>query len=347
MCEFKHLLLYFKKERFIETSFRRTDFNRIMPEIIIAAGGLSKSFGSHRILDNVTLRISEGERYGLVGLNGAGKTTLIRLLLGVLKPTSGSITILGIDPWSHDATLFRRMGIVLEHDGFWGNLTFEQNMTIFAKAKGISRKDLSAYIEEYWKDSPLYNNKKPVKQLSRGQRMQCALARTFLGRPRLFLFDEPAVALDVDAYEHFKNLVKSSGQKGATFLISSHQLDAIDDLCDRVGILRDGRVTEMDTLEAKNGQTRWVLEADEGPECASIIAEVCGNAPLRHDGVWEFPVCDRKTTIPRLIKRLVEAGCEIQKIAPISDTFSDTIRELYRKKNAADHTNTIHGVGDP
>jgi ABC-type multidrug transport system ATPase subunit len=347
MCGFKHLLLYFKKERFIETSLRRTDFKHIMPEIVINADGIAKSFGSQRILNNVSLRISEGERYGLVGLNGAGKTTLIRLLLGVLKPTSGSISVLGIDPWSHDAALFRRMGIVLEHDGFWGNLTFEQNMTIFAKAKGISRKDLSVYIEEHWKYSLLYNNKKPVKHLSRGQRMQCALARAFLGRPRLFLFDEPAVALDVDAYEHFRNLVKSSGQKGAAFLISSHQLDAIDDLCDRVGILRDGRVTEMDTPEANGGKTRWALEADENPECASIIAEVCGNVPSRHDGVWEFPVRDRKTTIPRLIKRLVEAGCEIQKIAPISDTFSDTIREHYRNKNTADPTNVIHGAGDP
>jgi ABC-2 type transport system ATP-binding protein len=318
-----------------------------MPEIVINAGGIAKSFGSHRILDNVSLRISEGERYGLVGLNGAGKTTLIRLLLGVLKPTSGSITILGIDPWSHDAALFRRMGIVLEHDGFWGNLTFDQNMTIFAKAKGISRKDLSAYIEEHWNASSLYNNKKPVKQLSRGQRMQCALARAFLGRPRLFLFDEPAVALDVDAYEHFKNLVKSTGQKGAAFLISSHQLDAIDDLCDRVGILRDGRVTEMDAPEATNGQTRWVLEADDRPEWASIISEACGTTPSHHDGMWEFPVRDRKTTIPQLIKRLVEAGCAIQKITPVSDAFSDTIREHYKKKNTVDHTKVIHGVGDP
>jgi ABC-type multidrug transport system ATPase subunit len=307
-----------------------------MSDMVIAIEALSKSFGKHLILDNVSLAIRQGERYGLVGLNGAGKTTLIRLLLGVLKSTRGTLSVLGCDPWSHDAALFRRIGVVLEHDGFWGNLTFEQNMKIFAEARGIAWKETARYMEERWGASGLCRNPKPVKQFSRGQRMQCAIARAFLGNAQVYFFDEPAVALDVDAYEHFKGLVLAAGERGATFLISSHQLDTIDDLCGRVGMLRDRCVTELDGRGGANGKARWSLEADGLPKWGAMIREVCGNEPSWREGIWEFNAAEYQSTIPRLVRCLVQAGCDIRKVAPMAGSFGDAIREEYRKKSQVD-----------
>jgi ABC-type multidrug transport system ATPase subunit len=302
-----------------------------MASAIIQVSNLVKSFGNHPILQNVSFEIREGERYGLVGLNGAGKTTLIRLLLGVLKPSGGAIAVLGGDPWSHDAFLHRRMGVVLEHDGFWGNLTFEQNMKIFAAAKGISWKEATGYIQEYWSGTDLYKNKKAVKLFSRGQRMQCALARAFLGWPAVYFFDEPVVALDVGAYDHLKGLVKVAGDRRATFLISSHQLEAIDDLCGRVGILQDRCVTELEGETGKSGNHSWVLEADRNEACAAILRDVCVKEPSWNDGEWHISISDPSATVPLLVRRLVEAGCEVRKIAPAIVTgFSHTIRRYYR-----------------
>ncbi|MGA2506816.1 MAG: ATP-binding cassette domain-containing protein [Chitinispirillaceae bacterium] len=299
------------------------------PEISVS--GLAKSFGKYSILEDISFEINAGEVYGLVGLNGAGKTTLIRLLIGVLKADRGLISVLGKDPWSHDASLHRRMGVVIEHDGFWGNLSFEQNMKIFAAAKSIVWSSAFGYIEDFWDRTGLYRNKKAVKFFSRGQRMQCALCRAFMGWPSVYFFDEPAVALDVDAYDHFTTMVKRARDNGAAVVISSHQLDAIDDLCDRVGMLHDKRLAELSPKKESGGQ--WSLETDRNETWAAIIKAVCTADPVYRDGEWQFEVQNAAKAIPMLVKRLVEAGCSIGKIAPAPGEFSDTIRNEYRRKS--------------
>jgi ABC-2 type transport system ATP-binding protein len=304
---------------------------------VISVLGLSKSFGRYSILEDISLEINEGEVYGLVGLNGAGKTTLIRLLLGVLKPLRGTISVLGGDPWAHDASLHRRTGVVLENDGFWGNLTFEQNMKIFAAAKGIAWKDGARYIEEHWSLTNLYKNKKAVKFFSRGQRMQCALCRAFLGWPAAYFFDEPAVALDVDAYDHFKKLVAAARDRGAAFCISSHQLNAIDDLCGRAGMLHDKKLAELTRGTGRqDGNEPWTIAADRKTEWAAIIGSVCGTEPRWENGEWRFAVQNAAEKIPSLIRRLVEAGCAVRKAAPVQNEFSEAIRNEYRRKTGPD-----------
>jgi ABC-type multidrug transport system ATPase subunit len=303
-----------------------------MPRVIDVQH-LSKSFGNYSILEELSLCVNDGEVYGLVGLNGAGKTTLIRLLLGVLKPDGGALSVLGLDPWQHDAAPYRRMGVVLEHDGFWGNLTFEQNMKIFAAAKGIAWSDAARYIEGSWSNTDLYKNKKAVKYFSRGQRMQCALCRAFLGSPALFLFDEPAVALDVGAYDHFRELVAAARGRGAAFLISSHQLDAIDDLADRVGMLHDKRLAELSPATGRPDLGGcWAIATDRSEAWAAIITSECGSEPLYEDGEWRFAVPDAAKTIPLLVTRLVAAGCSIGKVAPRESGFGELVRSEYRRK---------------
>lgn len=298
---------------------------------VIDVQGLSKSFGRYSILDDLSLRIDEGEVYGLVGLNGAGKTTLIRLLAGVLRADRGEISVFGKNPWSHDGALYRRMGVVLEHDGFWGNLDFRQNMKIFAAAKSIAWSDARRYCEEYWGGTEIYKSDKAVKFFSRGMRMQCALCRAFLGWPSVYFFDEPAVALDVGAYDHFASLVRMAHGRGAAILISSHQLDAIDDLAGRAGILRGRRLAELSRADGKG--ERWSICTDRNTAWGAVIRELCGGEPEYCDGEWLFQTADPAATIPLLIKRLAEQGCSIRKVSPRAAEFSEVIRREYRGKS--------------
>ena len=293
----------------------------------ITTTSLSKSFGKYRIIESLSLQIEAGCTYGLVGLNGAGKTTLLRLLLGILKPDRGTIEVLGRTPWQHEETLYRQCGIVLESDGFWGNLTAAENCSIYAAAKGVSPQELSAYLNTFWKESNLFTSTKKVKHFSRGQRMQCALCRAFIGKASVYFLDEPVLALDLHAYDHFKLLVKEARERGAALIISSHQLDTIDELCDRVGILRDGAVIEIDRRQNRTDSS-WFIDADSIDIVRTSIEET-GGANIRFDGGWRFAVEDADTKIPGLIRKLVAAGCDIREVRREEHNFESAIRTLY------------------
>jgi ABC-2 type transport system ATP-binding protein len=295
---------------------------------IINVEKIGKTFGRYSILEDLSLQIDPGTVYGLVGLNGAGKTTFLRLLLGILKPDSGQITILGIDPWSHSKDFYRKTGVVLDNDGFWGNLTIRENISIYADAKGLNKQTVKEYLDEFWQNTALYDNTKKVKHLSRGQKMQCALCRAFLGWPSVFFLDEPALALDMTAYEHLCIMVKAAEKKGAVVIISSHQLDTIDMLCNRVGILRDKNLSELQRL--KNDTNRWIVVTDNSNNWRSVI-ELCGGKSITYDNGWQFDSDDRETMIPDLIRKLVEAGCMIREVKRLSDNnnFGTAIRNIY------------------
>jgi ABC-2 type transport system ATP-binding protein len=217
-----------------------------MPTPVIEAANISRSFGKSLVLGDASLRIEGGSVYGLVGLNGAGKTTLIRVLLGLIRRDGGSASVCGFDPWRHVPAFYRMVGVALESDGFYGNLGVRDNLRIYAAAKGIPWGDAERYFEERWGGEDIYKTDRKAKNLSRGQRVQCGLARAFLGESKAYFLDEPTVSLDFRACEHFKGLVLDAKSRGAAVLISSHQLGVIDDLCDRAGLLTGGRVEEIE-----------------------------------------------------------------------------------------------------
>jgi ABC-type multidrug transport system ATPase subunit len=300
-----------------------------MPTLPVYVENLQKNFGRHRILNELSLSIDQGSAFGLVGLNGAGKTTLIRLLLGILKADSGAVSIFNSDPWKHNEQLYRRMGVVLEHDGFWGNLTVKENLKIFAAAKRVAWPEALAYVNQYWAKASIFTHDKKVKFLSRGQKMQCALCRAFLGWPELLIFDEPVIALDVEAYEHFRALVKTAQSRGASFLISSHQLETIDDICDQVGILRDQHLAEI-RHPHESEKIFWIIQADENKTVAEILTSEGAVDIGFSSGIWRFSIdnCERK--IPVIIKKLIGSGLDIMRVQPEHSGFSDEIRKLYR-----------------
>ncbi|NLP03158.1 MAG: ABC transporter ATP-binding protein [Fibrobacter sp.] len=291
---------------------------------IITAENIWKSFGKYSILEDLSLQVDEGLVYGLVGLNGAGKTTLLRLLLGNLRADSGNISVRGFNPWEHREEFYRGIGVVLEHDGFWGNLTVRENLSIYAAAKGISAAEAESYFAEYWKDTDIFNSKKKVKYLSRGQKMQCAICRAFLGWPKVLFLDEPVVALDITAYDHFCRMVREARDRGAAMIISSHQLEIIDKLCGRIGVLRDKHLVELN----REICSQWAVVTDDSPQWKSLI-EKAGGLNIIYDGYWRFEIDHPDTAIPELISSLVSAGCRIREVRQERDSaIGDAVRGI-------------------
>ncbi|MDO5576563.1 MAG: ABC transporter ATP-binding protein [Fibrobacter sp.] len=292
---------------------------------IINIENVSKCFGKKLILNGVSVQIESGTVYGLVGLNGAGKTTLLRLLTGLLKPDSGTVSVLKFNPWEHKREYYQKIGVVLENDGFWGNLNIKDNLGIYASAKGLHTADMEKYLDEYWKDSEIYHTTKKVKTLSRGQKMQCAICRAFMGWPEVFFLDEPALALDMTAYEHLCSIVKKARERGAAVIISSHQLDTIDKLCDRVGILQDRQLREL--VIEKQTLSRWLIDTDNSEQYADVIKN-SGGKDIEYDSGFIFKI-DNKEKIPVIIRELVLAGCRINEVKQAQNGFGNSIRDYY------------------
>ncbi len=294
---------------------------------------LYKRFGDKRVLNGVNLELKEKTIFGLVGLNGAGKTTFIRLLLGLLNPDRGSCSILGINPSSHSPLLYKRAGVVLEHNGFFSNLSVMENLHFFAKARDVSESELHTYFEKYWQETDIGKDNRPVKYFSRGQRMQCALCRAFLGFPEVYFFDEPVVALDMEAYRKFCDLVKVAQTKNATILISSHQLDTIEELCTSVGILEKGVLTIVQELEKKKSREQWTIKTECNDNVKKVIEEVTGYPTYYKNEKWQLVIAkDSENVVPELVSTLVSMGCLIKEVKLDKMSFRDSIQQYYDEK---------------
>jgi ABC-2 type transport system ATP-binding protein len=300
----------------------------------IVIENLSKRFGSKIVFEECSYTVAHGLIFGLVGLNGAGKTTLIRLLSGLLKPDGGRLSVLGFTPWNHEERFFRRIGIVLENDGFMGNLTFRDNLRLFASAKGLDWPEVTSYLDDFWKGTFIGREAagrgKKVKFFSRGQRMQCGLCRAFLGWPDMYFFDEPTVALDVDAYDHFFGMVRQAQARGSTVLISSHQLSFIEALCDEVGILDKNKLAKLSVRHTPAGQP-WRITAPGDHVFKEIIERESGNPAVYSNGGWHFHVLDPAATIPEIVSLLCKAGCRVGEVRPEGPELREKMRTHYEK----------------
>jgi ABC-2 type transport system ATP-binding protein len=244
------------------------------------------------------------------------------------------ISVLGFTPWNHEERFFRRIGIVLENDGFVGNLDFNDNLKLFAAAKGLAWSEVTAYIDNYWKDTFIGREAsgpgKKIKFFSRGQRMQCGLCRAFLGWPDMYFFDEPTVALDVDAYDHFFGMVRQAQARGSTVLISSHQLSFIEALCDEVGILDRKKLTKLAGGHPPAGQP-WKITASNETSFKEIIERVGGHPAVHSNGGWHFHVNDPENAIPEIVALLCKAGCKVREVRPEGPDLREKMRSHYEK----------------
>jgi ABC-2 type transport system ATP-binding protein len=206
---------------------------------------LSKRYGETLALDSLDLAISAGEVYGYLGPNGAGKTTTIRLLLGLHRPTAGRAELFGIDAWSDPVEAHRHVAYVAGEPSLWPSLTGAETLEFLARVHGTTD---GAYRNVLVARFQLDTNKK-VRALSKGNRQKVQLIAAFATRAELLVLDEPTSGLDPLMEVAFRETVREAKERGQTVFLSSHILSEVEALCDRVGILRAGRLVEEGTLQ--------------------------------------------------------------------------------------------------
>lgn len=223
---------------------------------IIKTTNLTKIYGNQKSVDNLNINVNQGEIYGFIGRNGAGKTTTIRMLLGLIKPTSGKIEIFGDDFFKNQKEILRRIGSIVEVPGFYENLTAKENLLINAKIIGVHKKNA---IEDALEIVGLqHETKKLVGKYSLGMKQRLGIARALLHYPELLILDEPTNGLDPIGIKEMRKLIKSLAQeRKITILISSHILAEVEQLVDHMGIIHEGKLLEevaLDTLRKTNRQ---------------------------------------------------------------------------------------------
>jgi ABC-2 type transport system ATP-binding protein len=205
---------------------------------------LSKRYDETLALEGLDLELQPGEIYGYLGPNGAGKTTTIRLLLGLLRPTAGRAELFGIDAWHDPVTAHRRMAYVAAEPSLWPGMTAEETLEFLARVRGGVD---TAYRELLVERFELETSKK-VRALSHGNRQKVQLIAAFATRADLLILDEPTGGLDPLMEMAFRETVREAKERGQTVFLSSHILSEVEAVCDRVGILRQGRLVDQGEL---------------------------------------------------------------------------------------------------
>lgn len=275
--------------------------------------GLSKSFGHTKALDGLNLTVSPGDVTGFLGPNGAGKSTAIRVLLGLLRADSGTVRLLGGDPWRDAVALHRRIAYVPGDVTLWPNLTGMQAIDFLCRLRGngvdTGRRD--ALIERFELDPH-----KKARTYSKGNRQKVAIIAAFSCHSELYILDEPTSGLDPLMEKAFQQCVAEVAGQGAAVLLSSHILAEVEKLCDNVTIIRAGRTVRSGTLEELRHLMRTKVVARTRSDGRALQ-----NTPYVHDftsrdGAVTFSV-DRND-IEFALDHLTELGIEDLTVAPAS-----------------------------
>lgn len=230
---------------------------------VIYAQDLVKQFGQVRALDTLNLNIAPGEVHGFLGPNGAGKSTAMRVLLGLLRPDSGTVRVFGRDPWKDAVELHRRLAYVPGDVELWPNLTGGEVIDMFLRlrSRGAGKSFDPAHRDELIERFDLDPRKK-TRTYSKGNRQKVALISALAADVDLLLLDEPTAGLDPLMEAVFQEVIKESKAEGRSVLLSSHILSQVEALSDRISIIRAGHIVESGTLSALRHMTRTTIEVE-------------------------------------------------------------------------------------
>ncbi len=290
---------------------------------ILVVEHLTKKFGSFTALDGVNMELKEGEVYGFIGPNGAGKSTTIRILLGIIKATSGSAKIFGKDVWKDAVEIHKRVAYVPGDVHLWPNLTGGEVIDILLKMNGkYDKKKRDRFIELFDFDPT-----KKCRAYSKGNWQKVALIAAFASDADLFIFDEPTTGLDPLMETYFRQSVLEAKQEGKTVLFSSHILSEVEKLCDRVGIIRQGKIIETGSLD----ELRYITRSNftvKTRETLSGLDELEGVYHIEEkDGEYSFQVDSEK--IDAVIRHISQFG--VVKLESSPPTLEDLFLRHYER----------------
>lgn len=267
--------------------------------------GIYKKLGKREIIKGISFKIGEGEIFGFLGPNGAGKTTTIRMLVGLISPDKGSISILGYNLHKEREKALSQLGAVVENPELYGYLSGKENLMQIARIRKVSMGQVEEIIELVGLKDRI-NDK--VKKYSLGMKQRLGLAAALLGNPKLLVLDEPTNGLDPSGIMDFREIVKKAARdRGMAVFISSHILSEAQQLCDRVAFINEGVIQSIENITEEGIKTEketmvLVTTNDEKAEVAVDRLEFVYNVD-KHDG--KLTVIVKKDSSPKLVEALV------------------------------------------
>ena len=217
---------------------------------ILKINGLTKKFDSRTAVDHISLEIREGEIFGLLGPNGAGKSTTLNMVCSLLKPTSGSIEVFGMDAAKHMKQIKRRIGYIPQDLAIHGNLKAWENVELFTSLYGIRGRELRAAVDESLAFVGLLDRKNSyAKTFSGGMKRRLNIACSIGHKPDLMIFDEPTVGVDPQSRNFILEKIREANQNGATVIYTSHYMEEVEAICTRIAIMDNGRIIATGTRD--------------------------------------------------------------------------------------------------
>jgi ABC-type multidrug transport system ATPase subunit len=292
-------------------------------DLAIETRGLTKRYGDAIVaVDDLALRVRRGEVYGFLGPNGAGKTTTLRMLLGLVRPTSGKAAVLGAAPGSPEGLV--RIGALVEAPAFYPYLSGRDNLRVLAGHAGVGEDRVEAVLAEV-RLSDRADDRSATYSLGMKQRLGVAAA--LLKDPELLILDEPTNGLDPAGMAEMRDFMRSLGEGGRTLVLSSHLMGEIEQVCDRVGVIRDGSLVAEGTVEQLRGRAGLRVRAEPLSEAARVVEAIPAvDAVTSVDGVLDVAVDTAQA--PAINRALVEAGIAVSALYPQKASLEDVFLEL-------------------
>lgn len=306
----------------------------------IETRALTRRYGSIVAVDGLDLRIDEGVVFGLLGPNGSGKTTTILMLMGLTDLTSGTVRVLGLDPVRQPLKVKAIVGYMPDAVGFYDDLTGRENLRYSGKLAGLRGGLLETRIDAALARVRLAEAAdRPVRVYSRGMRQRLGLAEVLLKQPRIAILDEPTSGLDPQSTQEFLDMIRGLKADGITVLLSSHLLDQVQAVCDRVGLFHRGRMVlegPVDELARRvlGGGYRITVETRGGAGVAQALRAVAGVNRLEDAGEGKFGLNAERDLRPEVAETVARSGATLLGLSlqmpNLNDVYADYFRELRR-----------------
>jgi ABC-2 type transport system ATP-binding protein len=298
---------------------------------VVRTQGLTKMYGEHAAVDAIGLTVRRGEVYGFLGPNGAGKTTTLRMLLGLVRPTSGTATVLGRPPGTPDATA--DIGALVEGPGFFPYLSGRDNLRVLARHAGVGRDRIPVVLDQVdltGRAGDRYGT------YSLGMKQRLGVAGALLKDPRLVVLDEPTNGLDPAGMADMRLLVRRLGAAGCTVLLSSHLMTEVQELCDRVGIISGGRMVAENTVAELRGESVLRVVATPLDAAATFARDLLGADAVRvSDGGLDLAV--PPGVVAAVNARLVGAGIAVSELTFRERSLEQAFFDLTTTMKERDH----------
>ena len=301
---------------------------------IVQTRGLCKQYGKVLRVNRLDLKVPEGAIYGFLGPNGAGKSTTLKMILGLVHPTAGSISVFGKEVNGHNRLdMLKQVGSLIESPSYYGHLTGEENLKVIQTLRGVPEKDVYEVLEIVRLEGQ--RNKKAA-HYSLGMKQRLGLAAALLGFPRLLILDEPTNGLAPAGIQEMRELICSLPARfGMTVLVSSHLLSEIDQMADHVGIIREGELVFQDTLETLHRHSRHNLALRTGDNEGALKLLRQGRVPCAQEEDYILLPRLDDPDAAKLIRYLIGHGVDVLRLEERQKSLEDIFLELTGGKAAS------------